>query len=286
MNLQGAGFLVITSLLWGANWPVMKFLLSEVPPFSARTMSCAVGLALMLGVAAARREKLMPPKGQWRRLLISAGLNFGAWMSFTAVGLASLRASETAILAYTLPIWTVLLARPLLGERLTAARSLGLLLGLSGVCLLVFSEPPAVAWTKLPGVAFTLMGAMSFALGVVLSKRAPLNMPPFAAVCWQTGLGMLPLVAGMLVERPDFAAVDAHGGLAFVSSGALANGLGYITWFAALRRLPASLVGIGSLLVPAVGVVASAAMLGEPLGWREAGALALTLSGVAIASRR
>jgi hypothetical protein len=54
----------------------------------------------------------------------------------------------------------------------------------------------------------------------------------------------------------------------------LANGFGYITWFAALRRLPASLVSIGSLLlVPAVGMLASAAML-EPLGWREGGGIA------------
>jgi drug/metabolite transporter (DMT)-like permease len=202
------------------------------------------------------------------------------------LGLAWLRASETAILAYTLPVWTVLLARPLLGERLTASRGLGLALGMAGVSLLVFSEPPAVAWSKLPGIVFTLMGAMSFALGAVLAKRAPLTMPPFAAVVWQTGLGILPLIAGMLIERPDFSAVDALGGLAFVSSGACANGLGYITWFAALQRLPASLVSIGSLLVPAIGVVVSAVMLGEPLGWREWGALALTLGGVAIASRR
>jgi len=286
MNWQGAGYLVLTSFLWGTNWPVVKFLFSELPPFSARAMSAAVGLTLMLGVAVARREKLMPPKGQWRRLLISAALNFGAWMSFTALGLAWLRASETVIVAYTLPVWTVLLARPVLGERLTATRGLGLLLGLAGVSLLVFSEPPAAAWSKLPGVGFTLMAAMLFALGSVLSKRAPLNMPPFAAVCWQTGLGALPLVVGMLIEQPDLHTIDAFGGLALVSSGALANGLGYITWFSALRRLPASLASIGSLLVPAIGVLASAAMLGEPLGWREGGALALTVSGVAIASRR
>jgi drug/metabolite transporter (DMT)-like permease len=286
MNWQGAGFLFLTSALWGTNWPVMKFLFSELPPFSARTMSCSIGLTLMLGVALARGEKLMPPKGQWRRLLTSATLNFGAWMALTAVGLAWLPASETAILAYTLPVWTVLLARPLLGERLNAARGLGLALGLSGVSLLVLSEPPAVAWAKLPGVAATILAAMLFALGSVLAKRAPLNMPPFAAVVWQTGLGAVPLLIGMLIERPDLHTLDVRGGLALVSSGALANGLGYITWFAALQRLPASLTSIGSLLVPTVGVLASAAALGEPLGWREAGALALTMSGVTIASRR
>ena len=286
MNWPGAGYLFLTTLLWGVTWPVMKFLLSELPPFSARALSCAAAFALMLAVALARREKLVPPKGQWGRLLTSATLNFGAWMTLTAIGIAWLRASETAILAYTLSIWTVLLARPLLGEAITAARGLGLVLGFSGMALLVLAEPPAAAWAKLPGVLATLMAAVLFALGTVLSKRAPLSMAPFAAVSWQLGLGAVPLVAGMLVERPDLHTIDAAGGLAILSTGMLSNGIGYITWFSALRRLPASLVSIGALLAPVIGVVASSWTLGDPLGWREAGALALTLSGVAVASRR
>ena len=286
MNWPGAGYLLLTTVLWGTNWPIMKFLFSEMPPFTGRALSCVAGFVLMLGVAIARRETLRPPKGQWRRLGTSAALNFAAWMSFTAIGLSYLPASEAAILAYTLSIWTVLLARPLLGERITPARGVGLLLGFSGMALLLFAEPPAAAWAKLPGVVATLTAAAAFALGTVLSKRAPLGMPPFAAISWQTGLGAVPLAVGMLLERPDLSAVDTAGGLALLSSGMLSNGLGFVTWFAALRRLPASLVTIGSLLVPVIGVVLSAVALGEPLGWREAGALVLTLSGVAIASRR
>lgn len=59
----------------------------------------------------------------------------------------------------------------------------------------------------------------------------------------------------------------------------------YACWFAALDRLPASTASIGTLMVPVVGVLASAAMLGEPLGVREATALALTLGGVVLAAR-
>ena len=62
------------------------------------------------------------------------------------------------------------------------------------------------------------------------------------------------------------------GGLGLVGSGALASVFGSAAWFAALRRLPASLVAIGSLLVLGFGVSASALMLGEPVGMREGGA--------------
>jgi drug/metabolite transporter (DMT)-like permease len=61
--------------------------------------------------------------------------------------------------------------------------------------------------------------------------------------------------------------------------------LSYVCWFAALERLPATTASIGTLLVPVVGVLASAAILREPLGIREIGALAVTLGGVAVALR-
>jgi drug/metabolite transporter (DMT)-like permease len=154
------------------------------------------------------------------------------------------------------------------------------------VSLLVLVEPQGGGWTKLPGIALALTGSVLFGLGAVLSKRRPLVMPPIVAVAWQIGLGTVPLLLGMLLERPYLAAVDAAGWVGLAASGALALGVGYVTWFAALQRLPASVVATGSLLVPVVGVLTSAATLGEPLGLRECTALALALSGVAIASRQ
>ena len=126
---------------------------------------------------------------------------------------------------------------------------------------------------------------MLFALGAVLSKLTPLLMPPVAAVGWQIGLGTVPLLLAMFVEQPSFAAIDVRGWLALTASGVLALGVGYIAWFAALQRLPASLVTIGSLLVPMIGVSSSGILLGEALGLRECSALAITLIGVVIASR-
>jgi drug/metabolite transporter (DMT)-like permease len=287
VSVPGLGLLVATGLMWGLNWPFVKFLLTELPPFSIRAASGLIGTAIVVAIALARRESLRPPPGQWGRLCLAASLNVTAWMALTTLSLLWLRASETTILAYTLPIWSAVLAWPLLGERPTAARGLGLLLGLAGVGLLVAHGAPdgVDPWAKLPGVALALAAAMLFALGTVLAKRTPVTMPPAALVAWQTGLGMLPLILLWLVfETPDFAALDTRSWLALAYGGGLAFGLAYITWFAALRRLPASVATIGSLLAPVVGVLASAAMLGDPLGLREIGALALTLSGVALAT--
>jgi drug/metabolite transporter (DMT)-like permease len=125
-----------------------------------------------------------------------------------------------------------------------------------------------------------------FSLGTVLTKRWPLGLPPTAGATWQVGLGIAPLVVlAVLLDPPGFAALSMQGWALIAYGGVFALGLCYLSWFAALRRLPASLASLGTLLTPMVGVAGAALVLGEPFGWREAAALGLTLSGVALAAR-
>jgi drug/metabolite transporter (DMT)-like permease len=63
-------------------------------------------------------------------------------------------------------------------------------------------------------------------------------------------------------------------------------GLCYVTWFETLRRLPPTAASTGMLLVPVIGVVSAAVILGEALGLREIGAMALTLGGVTLALQK
>ncbi|WP_371421080.1 EamA family transporter [Tardiphaga sp.] len=63
-------------------------------------------------------------------------------------------------------------------------------------------------------------------------------------------------------------------------------GVCYLTWFATLRRLPPATAAMGTVIVPVMGVIGAAALLGEPLGLRELIAMTLTLGGVTLALRR
>jgi drug/metabolite transporter (DMT)-like permease len=157
---------------------------------------------------------------------------------------------------------------------------------MSGLALLVLGQGLAVGLDKLPGVALGLGSAVLFSLGTVLTKRWPVGLPPTAGATWQVGLGIAPLaVLAVLVDPPGFGALSVQGWALIAYGGVFALGLCYLSWFAALRRLPASLASLGTLLTPMVGVAGAALVLGEPFGWREATALGLTLSGVALAAR-
>ena len=277
--------LAVTACSWGFNWPISKYLLSELPPFAMRTLCCGGGAAFAFAVARTRGEALWPPRSQWRRLSLFAMLNYGAFTVLTTLALYWLPASEAVIVTYTLPIWAGVLAWPMLGERPTVARIAAMALGLGGVALLVGADQVSASWTQVPGILCGFTAAWVFAFGMVMAKRAPLAMPPVAGVGWQALIGSIPVALLALTEHPHWGAVTplAWGAAGYVA--VLPMSLAYLTWFRALRLLPAGTAATGVLAAPMIGVFASAALLGEPLGARQLIALAMTLSGVALALR-
>jgi drug/metabolite transporter (DMT)-like permease len=94
------------------------------------------------------------------------------------------------------------------------------------------------------------------------------------------------LVLGVAAEHPNYGAITPTGIACFIYMTLVPMGLCYLTWFETLRRLPPTSASTGMLLVPVIGVVSAAFILGEPLGLREAAAMALTLGGVTLALQR
>ena len=285
-DATGLVLLLGTTIGWGLNWPAMKVLLADLPVLSTRATSGALGFFVLAVVALWRRESLAVPTRLWPRLLLVSALNVTAWMGLASFSLLWLAAAEATIVCYTMPVWASLMAWAVLGEKPGPARLVGMVLALSGLVLLVLGRGIDVGLAKLPGVAFGLGSAILFSLGTVVTKRWPLGLPPVSSTVWQVGLGIAPLaVAALLVDRPALGGLSAGGWALIAYGGVFALGLCYLSWFAALGRLPASVASLGTLLTPMVGVASAAIFLGEPFGWREATALALTLSGVAFAVR-
>ena len=281
----GLILLIATAVGWGSNWPMLKLLLTELPPLQARGVAgVTAGLAFALG-ALAFGVPLRVPQGLWPRLLLASLLNVTAWMGFATFGLVWLGAGEAALLAYTVPVWTALLAWPVLGEAPSTRRLIALLLSLAGVAILFAGRGLDFGLAKLPGMALMTGAAVLFALGTVWGKRYPLGLPPVASVAWQVGLGCAPLlVLGLVFEPWRWGGLSPQGWGFVAWMTAVPLGLAYLTWFEAIKRVPATFATVAMLLAPMVGVAGAALALGEPFGLREAAALLLTLAGVLLAS--
>jgi drug/metabolite transporter (DMT)-like permease len=282
----GLMFLAITSVGWGVNWPVTKYLLGELPPLTLRGTTGVIGAALLAALAIARGQSLKVSAEIWPRLVLAALLNVTAWMALMGLALLWLPASEAALIAYTMPVWASLLAWPILGERPTLLRTIALVMAFAGLAAIMGGNGLRASEAKLPGIIMALAGAIGFAIGTVLAKKLPIRLPPITAAAWQIGLGCLPVaITGLLIERTHLDAVTPVGWWLVFYATVIQFCVAYVSWFAALARLPASVAAIGTMAVPVIGVVASCVALHEPLGPGQIAALVFTLAGVALATR-
>jgi drug/metabolite transporter (DMT)-like permease len=277
---------MITSVGWGLNFPVMKFILTEWPPLSSRGLSGIVGALGLALLAVLLKQDLNVPRALLPRIVGISLLSVTSWAAFMGLALVWLRGSEAAVVSASMPVWVSLLALLILKEHFSLLRAVALAAGLAGLAILFGKDALDTNADKWPGMAFALVGTICVALGTVLTKRLPFHLPPISLAAWQIGVGCVPVaIAGLMIEHPQPSAFSPAGWAAMAYLTFVQFCVCYACWFAALQRLPASTASIGTLMVPVVGVLSSGALLAEPLGVREFAALALTLGGVILAAR-
>jgi drug/metabolite transporter (DMT)-like permease len=255
--------LVILCVVWGITWPIMRIALSEVPPFTMRTLSSfAGGLALFAVCLVMRRNLRLPGLKGWIHVGIAAMLNVASFSVFSTFAQLSAATSRVAILAYTMPIWAVVLAWVFLGERPTGMQPIAIGLCAAGLAILIY--PLTAAGIPL-GIVLALATGVSWAAGTVYLKWARIDADPMAIAIWQVVISFFVIAACMLIFEggPDFHAAHTDGVVATVVSGLLGTGAAYGLWFTIIRRLPAMTASLGVLGSPVIGVIASVLVLGE-----------------------
>jgi len=282
----GSLCLGVTAFGWALNWPLMKLLLQQWPPLFSRGLAGVASALILFSIAKARGQALEVPREAAPRLLFASFTNVFAWMGFGTVAMKFVPVGEGALIVYTMPIWATLLAWPLAGIRPKLVDIAALVLGIGGIVVLLGGSGFSFDSGRIIGIVLLFSAAILFAIGNILN-RAPLPMPPLVVVAWQVGLGCLVmLILGAAFEQPNYRALTAQGLACFVYMTLVSMGVCYLTWFETLRRLPPSSASTGMLLVPLIGVISAALILGEPLGLREVVAMVLTLGGVTLALQK
>ena len=244
-----------------------------------RLASGALALALLDGLRRRARGKGkgdgdVVARGDWASAI--ALFAYAALFSYAYLGLA---AATGALLLFGAVQLTMLGRAFAIGERLAPRQWLGLLLASAG--LLVLLSPNVQAP---PPLAAALMLAAGVAWGLY-SLRGRGSRDPLGTTAGNF-MRTLPFAAALLAFGWQGAHADREGVIAALASGALASGVGYAFWYAALPALRASSAGIVQLSVPVLAALGGVVLLAEPLGWRFLAAAALTLGGVALATLR
>jgi drug/metabolite transporter (DMT)-like permease len=284
-SLRGVVLLAVLSLFWGLGWPAMKVVLAEIGPWTFRTACLLSAGAGLLALARASGSTLGIPRPDLLPLLVTALVNITGWHLLSAHGIAAMQAGRAAIVAYTMPLWAVLLSRLLLGERLGGLRLLALAAGTAGMAVLL--GPDLHRLRAAPaGVAFMLGAAFCWAAGTVLVKYFRWHMPPTLIMGWQLLLGGLPVAAGaFLLEDPlGLADISLKAGATLLYL--IAGPMIFCHWafFVVVRMFPANVAAISTLSIPIIGVFSSALLLGEPVTAAEITALLLVVASLGLTS--
>jgi drug/metabolite transporter (DMT)-like permease len=273
--------LVALTLGWGFNWPMIKLALSEMPVFSFRSVCMLGGATGLFAIARYARLPLRVPRGQWGRLLLIALFNVTLWNICIAYGIGYMSSGRAAILAYTMPLWSVPLSAWLLKERVTARRILGVSLGMGAMLLLLSVELRAVQAAPM-GTLLMLAGAVSWAMGTVLMKRYPVGLPVTSLTAWQLLLGGIPIYAGALAfDLHSLQPLTLGPALALAYNVLVAFVFCHWAWYKIVTSVPVGVSSLSSLMTPVVGVFSGMLVLSELPRWQDFAALGLVLLALA-----
>ena len=280
-SARARALVVLLGVCWGLNWVAVRVALHEIRPWTLRCLGMGLGTAVLLAWAVARGHRLRIAPGRDRLRLALAGLlNVPAFGVFTAFAQLAGATSRVTLVTYTMPIWSVLLARIVLGERLDASRLAAVGLAACGLAVLV--GPTGVAGST-AGMGWALLAAVAWAAGTVYLKAARIPGDPVAIAAWQLAAGFAAVAVGAALAEgvPRGWPRDAATWWAVAYHVVLGMALPYLVWFGVVARLPASSAALGTLLVPVVAVIGSVAWLGERPSVLDAIGFALILGAAA-----
>ena len=260
----------------------MKLSLEYVEPFTFAAMRALLAAVILLSLVALSHRPLRPPPLGWTALLGLFQTAGFAGLSFWA--LESGGAGKTAVLVYTMPFWLLLMAWPILGERVHGLQWPAVALGFAGLILIL--SP----W-KLSGAASSALAVgtgVSWAAGSVVIKiiHGRHRVDVLSLTAWQMVLGCVPLVIVAFVlgvDNPEWS--PAFVGL-LAYNVLFSNGLAWILWLLVLRVLAAGTSGLATLANPVLGVMFSWWLLGEQPVLLEAAGMTLIILGIALLTLR
>ncbi|MEK8049742.1 DMT family transporter [Ideonella sp. DXS22W] len=283
--------LLATMAIWGGNLAVVKLLLERFDPMALSALRMAVSALALLAVL----HWQGPGWPRLSRRQFAGMLVCGLLMIYLnqicfTLGVQRTVAANAALVIALNPLVSSLAAAALLGDRLTPARLAGVVLGFSGVAVVVLHRPGAALGHGSLGDLLVFGSVLTWVAGGVLVQRLTRAMDSTVVSAVVNTLGSSAVVLHALLDPgtrlPDWGAVRVVDWLLVALSGLLATAVGALVWNRALVRLGVARTALYAYWVPIFGVGFAVLLLGEPLTvWHGVG-LAAVLSGTWLGTRK
>ncbi|MDO9436079.1 DMT family transporter [Hydrogenophaga sp.] len=274
--------LVLITLVWGINWPIMKVGVTGYPPLTFRTLSMWVGLPVLGLFIWWRRVPLRIEREHWPELARLTVFNMLIWHTVIVLALQTLSSGRAVILGYTMPVFSALIGGWWFGQRLLGRAWAGVAAAALGVTLLLWHELTTMVGAPW-GVVAMLVGAMTWAVGTQMLRHTRIPQPTLAISFWLTLFTTVWMTAlSLAFEREAWRWPTPAIWWAVVYNGLGVFAFAQVAWLSLARDLPPIASTLSVMFIPVLGVFSGAWWLGEVLHWQDWAAVALLM--VAIAS--
>ena len=281
LSRQQLILLVLLTLVWGLNWPIMKLGVTGFPPLSFRSICMWLGLPVLGLFLVWRKVPFRIDRVHWRELAVLTVTNMFFWHTLAILAIQSLSSGRAAILGYTMPVFSALLGAAWFGQRLAGRAWFGVAAAALGVVLLLWHEVSTLSGRPL-GVFMMLVAAATWALGTQLMRRTRIAHPTLAISFWMTVATTLWMtLLAVVFERDAWTLPSAPiwGAIVYNAIGVFA--FAQVVWLMLARDLPPIASTLSVMFIPVLGVFSGAWWLGEVLHWQDWVAVALIMLAIA-----
>jgi drug/metabolite transporter (DMT)-like permease len=269
--------LLLLAAIWGASFIFIRVLAPALGPVLTVTTRVLIGGAVLIGYCRAIGFDAGLSR-HWRQYVVIGLVNSTLPFMLYAFAALHLPASYSVILNSTTPLFTALLAVPLLGERLTGAKIAGLVAGAAGVGLVSRAGPVVPDLWFAVAVAACLSATLCYAASSIYMKKHAAGAKPLAIAGWSqifAGLALLPLVPFAPPAAPITPLIAANVlGLALVCSS-----IAYVLYYRLIADIGPTRALTVAFLMPAFGMLWGAVFLDESITLPMIAGCALIIGG-------
>ena len=266
---------ILVTLSWGLNWPMMKMGVTGYPPLTFRALCLWIGVPVLWLALRVLKVPFYVARQDWREMFWLAVTNMFIWHVLIILAVSLLSSGRAAILGYTMPVFSALLGTVFFGMRLRPWQLLGVGAAALGVSLLLFNELTNFAGQPL-GVLMALLAAAVWALGTQKLRATTIVASTLTLSFWMTLMAAVVLTVLCIVfESSQWRLPQARNWVAIVYNGVLIFGFTHAAWFTLARGLPPVASTLSTMMIPVLGVFLGALWLGEVLHWQDWAAVAL-----------
>lgn len=278
-------------LFWGLTFVAGKVVLDEASPVTVIVLRTSIGLVVLALVLSARRIPVRLPRRDLVPVCLLGFLGVFVQQWLVLGGLDRTSAINAGWLMILSPLFATVLAKLVLGEKLSAPRMVGIVLASIGATLVISKGHPIVMFQNMPtsttGDLLIVAGSFTWAVYSVAGKSILVRHPAITITTYAMASGWLLLIPLALHNQvwQELAYLSPRAWGAALFLGICCTGLGYLFWYGALEEMEASTVVSHQYLQPLVTLLGAWVVLDERITWPVIVGGPLVLAGVYMATK-